>query len=72
MASKKITVKVTRNQWGNYRIAVTGQDSILRGDEHEAIFAAMEALDANPGAVYSDKSHIPLTEINALRERLAK
>ena len=71
MASKKITVKVTQNQWGNYRVSVTGQDSIQRGSEIETKLAAIEALDANPGAVYSDKSYIPLADLDTLRAEMA-
>ena len=72
MATRKITVKVTSNIYGNFRGFLTGADSVQIGaSEWDAKEWASEALRANPGATLSDKSCFTMADIDAHRASIA-
>jgi hypothetical protein len=62
--AKRILIKVTKNNWGNFRGHVTGSPSYEIGpNDWDAKYWARETLAAHPGAVYSELSYFTKEEV---------
>lgn len=70
---KKLTVKVTTNIYGNFRVMMTGLPTAQVGDfKFDAIAKVSDLLEANPTATLSPLSVVTMAEVEAFRTAIRR